>query len=206
MSSNIVFGEVDWNSGDTGKEKRNDWMRLSEGENVVRVMGNPIQFYVHWVQTPDGGRRKVVSPVDCPSLVTRLEDSGYRRQAKWIIKVLDRSDDTFKVLEVGSQIYNGIRGLYNNPRWGKVTGYDLSVNRGPKGSQPLYSVTPNPKEKLDASFKGKFNEFNESIDITKLIAPNTAEQVCEIMNWNLSEFTSASTETATDEDFEFDFE
>ena len=208
MSKNLTFGEIDWNSGDTGSgEKKNLYMRLTEGENVVRIMGNPIQFYVHWVTTPDGSKRKVVSPINSPSLVTRLEDSGFRRQAKWMIKVLDRSDDDFKVLEVRSQIYNGVRALYNNPKWGKVTAYDLSVMRGPKGSQPLYSVTPNPKEKLDSSFKSKFQEFNESLDMEKLIAPATVEFVCETMGWDTNKYQSESSkEAATDEDFDFDFE
>ncbi len=208
MSKNLTFGEIDWNSGDTGSgEKKNLYMRLTEGENVVRIMGNPIQFYVHWVTTPDGSKRKVVSPINSPSLVTRLEDSGFRRQAKWMIKVLDRADDEFKVLEVGSQIYNGVRALYNNPKWGKVTSYDLSVNRGPKGSQPLYSVTPNPKEKLDSSFKAKFQEFNEGLDMEKLIAPATIEFVCETMGWDANKYQSATDkDTATDEDFDFDFE
>jgi len=208
MSSDIVFGEIDWNSGDTGTERKSDWMKLKEGENVVRIMGNPIQFYVHWVQTSTGNK-KVVSPVGCPALVNRLVDSGFRRQAKWLIKVLDRTDDTFKVVEVGSQIYNGVRALYNNPRWGKVTAYDVSINRGPKGSQPLYNVTPNPKESLDASFKPKFVDFNKSMDVAKLTAPATVSDVCELLGWNVGDFvsnTQTSSDQAGDEDFEFDFE
>ena len=134
--SNMVFGEVDWNSADSGTTKSN-FMRLEEGENTVRVMGNPVQFYIHWVVAPDGSRRKINSPVDSPELVRRLEDAGFKRQARWLVKVLDRSDDEFRVLEVGPQIYNGIKSLYNNSRWGKVTQYDLTINKGPKGTQPL---------------------------------------------------------------------
>lgn len=208
MASDIVFGEVDWNSGDTGtQEKRDLFMRLQEGENEIRVMGNPIQFYVHWLNRPDGSKRKIVSPVDNSSIVTRLEDSGFKRQAKWLIKVLDRSDNEFKMLEVGSQIYNGIRALYNNPKWGKVTAYDISVVRGPKGSQPLYNVTPNPKEKLNTDFKEKFDRFNENLDLSKLITPATTQEVCDLMNWDSSKYGSTKQkDTATDDDFDFDFE
>ena len=208
MSKNIVFGEIDWNSADVGsgqKEQKDLYMRLSEGENLVRIMGNPIQYYVHWVQLPDGSKRKINSPVESPSLVARLEDAGFKRQSKWLIKVLDREDDTFKFMEVGSQIFNGIKALYNNAKWGKVTNYDVSVVRGPKGSQPLYSVTPNPKEKLDSTYKEKFDAFNQEISIEKLIAPATAEKVCEIMGWNSSDYKSSQKDTASDDDFDFDF-
>jgi hypothetical protein len=124
--------------------------------------------------------------------------------------VLDRGDDTFKLLEIGSQIYNGIRGLYNHPKWGKVTQYDISVGRGPKGSQPLYNVTPNPKEALDGSFKDKFVEFNDRVNLDKLITPSTAEDVVEVMGWTLDSATTPTTGgTGTEtvgEDFEFSFD
>jgi hypothetical protein len=202
--SDMVFGEVDWNSADSGTTKSN-FMRLEEGENLVRVMGNPVQFYIHWVVTPDGSRRKVNSPVDSPELIRRLEDAGFKRQARWLVKVLDRTDDEFRVLEVGPQIYNGIKSLYNNSRWGKVTQYDLSINKGPKGTQPLYGVTPNPKEALSGDFKTKFVEFNDRVDVDKVITPATASEVCEVMGWSVSEATTVS-EAASDEDFNFDFE
>jgi hypothetical protein len=205
--ADMVFGEVDWNSADSDTSQKSDFVRLAEGENVVRVMGNPVQFYIHWVTTPDGAKSKINSPANNPELVRRLEDSGFKRQARWLVKVLDRTDDEFRLLEVGPQIYNGIKSLYNNSRWGKVTAYDLTLNRGPKGQQPLYSVTPNPKEPLSGDFKVKFVEFNDRINLEKLIAPSTADAVATKMGWSLTETTTGNTtKTATDEDFNFDFE
>lgn len=204
--SSMVFGEVDWNAADSGSTK-SDFMRLEEGENTVRVMGNPVQFYIHWVVTPDGARRKVNSPVGSPDLVRRLEDSGFKRQPRWLIKVLDRNDDTFRLLEVGPQIYNAIKALYNNSRWGKVTAYDVTINKGPKGTQPLYSVTPNPKEALSADFKSRFMEFNDRVNMEKLIQPSTAETVCETMGWSAADAATPSSDAVADDgDFDFDFE
>ena len=202
--SGMVFGEVDWNSADSGG--KSDFMRLEDGENLVRVMGNPVQFYVHWVTTPDGGKRKINSPVDTPELVRRLEDVGFRRQARWLIKVLDRTDDEFRILEVGPQIYNGIKALYNNARWGKVTAYDVSVNKGPKGSQPLYSITPNPKEPLASDMKDSFVAFNDRVNVEKLITPSTAAEVCDVLGWDSGEYSGGSMEVAAEDDFDFDFE
>lgn len=202
--SKIVFGEVDWNSGDTGAPK-NDYMKLEEGENVVRIMGNPTQFYIHWLTTQDGAKKKIVSPIDSMALVGRLQDAGFKRQTRWIVKVLDRKDETFKVLEVGSQIYNGIRGLFNNPKWGKVTDYDVSIMRGPKGSQPLYSVQPNPKEKIDPTLKGKFTEFNSRVDISKMTRPAETSNVCELLGWDTAQFQETkSADSFTDDEFDFD--
>lgn len=208
----FVFGEIDWNSGATptgGGGRASDFMRLVEGENVVRVMGNPTQYFVHWVTTADGSTRKINSPIDDADLVRRLEDEGYRRQARWIVKVLDRTDDTFKLLEIGSQIYNGIRALFNHPKWGKVTQYDLSVNRGPKGSQPLYNVNPNPKEALPATFKQSYLDFNDRVNLEKIITPSSSATINEMMGWTSATVAPSTTEQVdqvAEDSFEFDFE
>ncbi len=213
--SKMIVGEIDWNSGDTGGGAiKNSFMRLSEGENTVRIMGDPTQYYVHWVQVPGGPLRKINSPIDSAKLVQKLEDAGFRRQARWLIKVLDRSDNQFKLLEIGGQIYNGIRALFNNKSWGKVTNYDISITRGPKGAQPLYSLTPNPKEPLDPSFRDAYIAFNDKINIEKFIGATPVAEVCKMLNWSASEFGAPagteSTEAASDSDdsdeFEFNFQ
>jgi hypothetical protein len=163
------FGEVDWNSADSSSGK-SDFMRIEDGENTVRIMGNPIQFYIHWVVGPDGTKKKFNSPADNAQMIRRLEDSGFKRSARWFIKVLDRKDNKFKALEIGPQIYNSIKSLYNNQRWGKVTAYDVTITKAPKGTQPLYSVTPNPKEALPSELKAQFQEFNDRLNLDKLIA------------------------------------
>lgn len=203
--SDIKFGEVDWNDGDAGTTSRKtDFMRLSEGPNVVRVMGNPIQSYIHWVELPDGSKRKINSPVDSPELVQKLEDAGFKRKPSWVVKVLDRSDNKFKLLEIGSQIYNGVKALFNNPKWGKVTLYDITITRGPKGSQPLYSVTPDPKEPLDNSLKEKFMKFNDELNVDRLVSPSDPAWVCELLGWDV--VGGSSLEDDDDGTFEYDFE
>ncbi len=182
--SELVFGEVDWNSADSAAPGGNrvEFMRLSEGANVVRVLSNPLQFYVNWVTLPDGRKRKINSP-DSTELVRKLEDGGFKRQTRWIVKVLDRKDNQFKLLEIGSQIFNSIKSLYNNPKWGKVNAYDVTINRGPKGTQPLYSVQPDPKEPLDASLRDSFQQFNDTLNLERLLSPSDPKYVCELLGW-----------------------
>jgi hypothetical protein len=202
--SSMVFGEVDWNAADSGG--KSDFMRLEEGESLVRVMGNPVQFYVHWLTAPDGSKRKVNSPLETPELVRRLEDVGFKRQARWFLKVLNCAANEFQLLEIGPQIYNGVKALNNNSRWGKVSGYDISITKGPKGSQPLYGVTPNPKEALQADLKDAFVAFNDRVNLEKLITPAECSDICDIMGWDASEYNSgAATESAEEKDFNFDF-
>jgi len=186
--SKVVFGEIDWNSGDVsdGSSQRNDFMRLEQGKSRVRVMGNPVQFYIHWLDTPDGKKRKVNSPISDANLVRRLGDAGFGRKARWMVKVLDRADGQFKLLEIGSQIFNGIKNLYLDEDWGPVTTYDVTIDRGSPGQQPLYRVTPRPKSDLEASFKDAYESFNDRMDVSKLTQPAEPDSVRELMGWSES--------------------
>ncbi len=208
--SDITFGEIDWNSGDTGSGgAKTQFMRLEQGTSTVRVMGNPHQYYIHWIEMPDGSRKKLNCPVGDSDLLKRLEDAGHKRKPRWLIKVLDREDNTFKLLEIGSQIYNGVRSLFNNPKWGKVTEYDIDITRGKPGTNPLYSVTPNPKEKLDASFKQAYLEFDNSVNIDTITKPATAEEVNRILGADTSGGSSnsgSSKSSSKNDNFEFSFD
>ena len=114
-----------------------------------------------------------------------------KTQTKWAVRVFDRDSNSFKVLEFGTQILNGIRTLHSNKRWGNVTSYDITVIRGPKGQNPLYSVAPNPKEKLDSSTMSEFTQFCETVDMDRVVRPTAAEKVCEIMGWSMNQDSNA---------------
>jgi hypothetical protein len=205
--SKVVFGEIDWNAGDVsdGQGGKTDFMRLEQGKSRIRVMGNPTQFYIHWVDTPDGKKRKVNSPIGDPTVVRKLEDAGFKRRARWMVKVLDRADGSFKLLEIGSQIYNGIKNLYLDEDWGPVTQYDVTVDRGTPGSQPLYRVTPRPKSPLEGTFKDAYESFNDRVNLTKLTQPAEPDTVRELMGWSADAPAASVTLTDTDEDL-FNFE
>jgi hypothetical protein len=202
--SKTTYGEIDWNSADIGGGgNRTKYLQLKNvGSYNVRVMGNPIQFYCHWVETDGGKKKKINSPSDNPALVAKLEAAGFKRQTGWMVRVLDREDGEFKLLEIGQQIYNGIRDLYNNKAWGKVTAYDITITRRPKGSQPLYTVTPNPKEPLEGKYKDSFMEFEKNLNIDKLVSPTPVPTICEIMGWRVSEFQNEAEDNFAEEEEE----
>lgn len=207
--SDITYGEIDWNSGDTGGGGgKTQFMRLEQGTATVRIMGNPHQYYIHWIDMPDGSRKKLNCPIGDADLLKRLEGAGHSRKPRWLVKVLDREDNTFKLLEIGSQIYNGIRSLFNNPKWGKVTEYDIDITRGKPGTNPLYSVTPNPKEKLDASFKQAYLDFDSSVNIDMITKPATAEEVNRVLGSEAPSTQSAGQKSApkSEASFEFNFD
>lgn len=117
--STFTVGEINWDEGDVKEGgPKTEFLKIDANSKArVRIMGNPNQYYIHWVDTKEGKKRKINSPIQDPALVRRLEEMGFKKSARWIVKVLDRSDEKFKLLEIGSQIYANIKALYEDEDW-----------------------------------------------------------------------------------------
>jgi len=215
----VKYGQLSsWDDGNVSVQK--DFMNLAEGSNHVRVITNPYQFVVHWVKDSTGANRKIRCAVkNCP-LCKKLVKNQYR----WYIGVLDRKSGQPKILEISQQIYKGIKSYISNPEWnefieydwGKVMAYDLDIQRGPKGTNPLYTVMGSPRRRpLSDDEVAVAKEFFARVDISKFTTPPKPEEVLEKMGGQVSESTfEARTENVVrggnsakpeikDEDFDF---
>ena len=170
-----VVGKLDnWDDADLGGT---DFMNLDEGSNPVRVITSPYQFYIHWSKDATGANRKVRCALDgCP-----LCQQGERAVARWIVGVMNRKTGKAAIVEIGPQIFKQMHALAKNPKWGDPRKYDLDVKRQPKGSQPLYIVTPEPKEPISDEEKGVIKEFLARVDFVKISASSTPDDVREKM-------------------------
>lgn len=215
MSKEI--GEIDWNAADMPTSKgKNQFMKLVQGNSVVRIMTNPYQYYCTWLVLPDGSKRKINSPNNDPALLQRLEAGGFPRKPSWFLKVLDRTDadeskHEFKILEIGKQIYDGVLACVSNKRYGKVTGYDIEITRGAPGQMPLYKVMPLPPEALDSNLKAKFAAFNESVNLEKLASPMPSAEIEKLLGWSPTQSDDGHSKSAGEKGgkaktMEYDFE
>lgn len=208
--SQVKFGELaSWEEAEVSTT--NDFMNLKEGNNVVRVFTNPYQFFVAWLKDASGVNRKIRSAVEnCP-----LVKAGHRLQTRWYIGVLDRNSGQPKVLEVSSQIFTAIKNYVSDPDWGDITQYDINIKRGPKGSQPLYTVLPKKPRPFTDEEKAQIATFRERVDIAKFTQPPTPAEVAEklaALGGDEPPRVAVGTQTApatgvkptlTDEDFDF---
>ena len=201
-----VVGELDdWGDADLGG---NDFMKLEEGNNVVRIFTKPYQFYTVWTADATGKQRKIRSAVENCPLVQR----GDKPSARWYVGVLDRRNGARpSILEVGPQIFKQILGLRKKATWGDPRAYDIDIERQPKGSQPLYIVSPEPKVVLTNEEKAGIREFLSRVDLVKMTESPTPEEVREQIGISeepdvqvdndFDNFESGSTED--DDDFNF---
>ena len=153
-----IFGEISWSDdifGGGGGEKKNTkdlFLRLGEGSNEVRLVTQPFQYLVHKFKREDDkgyGQKISCSAVhgSCP-----LCDTGDKAKARWLIGVISRKTNTYKVLDISFAVFSQIRKLAGNAKWGDPGKYDIDIvvdkNGGATG---YYTVQPIPKEPLSAS-------------------------------------------------------
>ena len=195
---NLTFGEVNWDSADTSSGSntpRIPFLIMKEpGEYNIRIVSKPFQYYHHWVSDISGVQRKVnctANEATCPVCKTGTKES--KAKAHWLFKIIDRDDSAkekkvvVKVLDCGSQISNAIADYNKNKTWGPVSGYDLTIKRGPKGRNPLYTVSPNPKQPLTEEEKNAVRATMDAesavyIDLKKIGNPWTPEKINAVIN------------------------
>lgn len=215
--SQITIGEVSWEDvqvpGGGRGDGESDFMQLDLGDNRGRVLSNPQQFAAHWVVDETGKNRKVnCATSGCP--VCQRGQDGDKPQARWLIKFLSRKDSKVKLLEIGSQILKGLKILVNNPDWGAVSEYDVNIVRGPKGAQPLYTVTPGRRVPLTTEEKQALSTFNERVEISRFVEAPTPADVAKKLGWAAPEdkvvsndfSSSGKTAPAKKPPMSFDFE
>ena len=155
-----TFGEISWSDdvtfADGGEKKsagKDAWLRLEEGSNVVRLLTQPHQYLVHKGIKKDGekgyGTKVYCSAIhgSCP-----LCSLGLKASARWLLGVIDRKTNSYKILDVSYQVFSSMRKYARKVDvWGDPTKYDLDIivdkTGGPSG---YYTVQPIPHKALTA--------------------------------------------------------
>jgi len=214
-------GAVEWGANQSGSsldpEKKIPFLEMKEFDKSykVRVVSDqPFVYHCHWVENKEGKKLKVNCTLDdtCPVIdeKTRSRCAGSYAQTRYYVKVLDRKDGTIKVLDCGSQIFNQIAEFLQNEDWGHPKDFDISIKKGPRGANPLYSLSPSPKKPLTDEEKSLVLNSNDPdhedfIDLETRCQPLTADVISKLMNGEQLESAqrpragrTASSETTTE--------
>lgn len=220
--SNLTFGEVNWDNIDTGSANQGGpripfLVMKDPGSYQIRIVSKPFQYYHHWVNDISGAQKKVNCTADestCP--ICKLGGKDNRAKPHWLFKVVDRTESAkegkpvIKVLDCGSQVLTAISDLNRDANWGKVSGYDITIKRGPKGRNPLYTVHPCPKTTLTAAEISaiKATDIVEGptfIDLPKIGKPWSPERINGVINGTGAGGSDGKTGTTpANDDYGFD--
>lgn len=178
-----TFGEVDWNTdvfpGDNkGKTNSKDlFLRLDEGPNEIRILTQPHQYLVHKYKKEGDtgfGQKVQCSAIhgSCPLCAT-----GDKAKPRWLLGVISRKTNSYKILDISFAVFSQIRKLNKNPKFGDPTKYDINIEVDKNGGATgYYSVQAYSKEPLSAADQ----VIKDSIDFDDLkrrVTPPTPDKV-----------------------------
>lgn len=194
------IGEAGWDEEHVSTQerppsdrKRIPFLRMENNKSYkVRIISKPYRYYYKWARKADGKQVKLNSSLteDCP-----LCADGEEPQVGWYAKALHRDPDAGvvpAVLDFGKQIMKGIKAYQKNPDFGEnVHLYDLTITKGPKGSQPLYTVQASPPKPLSDGDKAVAKTINKKeidgkenpdyIDLEERCKPLKVETIRKIL-------------------------
>ncbi len=167
------YGEVSWsdNSADSGSSEKlgkDAFMRLEKGQNVVRLVTPPFAYQQHRYKAegdPGFGTRLPCSKAlhkACP-----VCDLGDKPKQRYYIGIIDRKSQSYKILDLGAQVFRAIKSLAQDDDWGDPIQYDIDIKVNPDGGpSAYYTVVPRPKKPMSAADLKLKEDAN--LDVLKL--------------------------------------
>lgn len=188
------YGLVTWDSVEfSNKPNRSrhsdDFIRLQSGSNVLRLVTRPFQYNFHkWKADPEdkgyGAKIKCSMAKDgrCPLCELDDSDPGSRVKRRWYVGVIERKTQSYKILDMSSTVFQAIKKLTQNEKWGDPGNYDIDISVDKNaGATGYYTVLPEPKEPLsDADIEIRKNQVDTDL-LMKLCEPWTYDRVLEKM-------------------------
>jgi len=140
----------------------NKYFKLRDGENRFRVLSSAIVGMEYW-KTVDGGRKPIRKRQGENIEVSELEvdKNGELQKAKhfWSFVAYNYQDKAIQILELTQKtIQQAITAYVKNPKWGDPKEYDIIITRAGEGFDTVYTVTVDPKEKLDGGIEQLYKD------------------------------------------------
>ena len=177
----VSWDELNTSNSSSKKDFKNYFLKLKNGDNIVRLLTKPFEFQVHQYKPhkdDEGYGKRIMS---CAPAYGEAADPliaiGVKPKRKWLVGVIDRSTSTYKVLEIGAGVLKSIQNLFRDEDWGDPIQYDVNI-KVDKSAAPAsyYTVNPKPKKPLSAADV----ELKQEVDLDDLkrrTSPPTPEEM-----------------------------
>ena len=149
------FGLVNWDSvefrprGANTAHKRDEFISLQSGSNVLRIVTRPFQYIHHKWKEP--GERGYGNKIMCSAYhgSCPLCTKGDKAKRRWYVGVIDRKTQSYKILDMSPAVFQAVQKLTRNELWGDPGNYDIDiVVDKDAGATGYYTIMPMPKSPL----------------------------------------------------------
>ena len=118
-----------------------NYFRYEDGENTIRILSSAITGFEYFnrdnkpVRSKDGFE-------DTPS---DIKDGGKVKEF-WAFVIWNYKEEKMQIMEITQKtIMAQVLALINNPKWGDVKSFDITINKSGKSLETQYSIMPSPK-------------------------------------------------------------
>jgi len=152
---------------------QSNYMDFDEGDNTFRVLDSAVLGYEYWVDKNVDGQMKPrpirVKEFDSIPLgdVNTNKYGNLNFSFFWAFPVYNFDAQRIQILTIKQKtIRRVMEKNIKNPKWGDPTTYNFVVTREKDDSgKTVYSVTTEPKEKLDKSILDKFADMKLDMQV-----------------------------------------
>lgn len=163
---NDFFPQTDYSIPTTS-----NYMKFKEGDNTFRALSSAVVGYEYWRKNKEGKDEPVRSREMWDEMPRDIKYNPDGTPTKinhfWAFVVYNYADKRIQILEITQKgIMKYMMSLVENPKWGKPTGYDLTVNRTGSGFDTEYTTVANPHCAVDSDVAEAY--AHKKIDLSKL--------------------------------------
>lgn len=188
------MGAIDWASLSTPTPKsggkKTDFVKFEDGNTyTVRPVGKGVQFCKIFVRTPNGNRSICVDiehKDEAAKIISAKTGNEVKPQERYAINVIDRSDNSIRVMEGGSQIFKplAIWAKGNNTAPGGNAGGDWLITvEGKGGANNIrrYSASFLRPVPLSADELVRVKDKKELFDLEKIFKSVPIQDVIKVL-------------------------
>lgn len=129
----------------------------------IRILQRFIHGWEVWCR--DGKPHRAATRDALPLESEWRIENGKRDEPKpfWVSAVWNHAKGRVQVFSfTQGTIYNQLKSLLDNKRWGPLDAYDVTIQVKGEGLETEYNVTPNPKEPLPEAVKQEWAALSAS--------------------------------------------
>ena len=147
----------------------NNYFKFQAGENIFRILSNPIIGWEWWTDSTDNEGKQTRKPNRVHDYegvpVSAVDADGRGVKHFWAMIVWNYQDKKVQILEITQKgIQRAIQGLERSKGWGDPKNYDISVTKTGEKLETEYSVMPIPPKHLANEIKAAFNKTTINLE------------------------------------------
>lgn len=194
-------GEIDWNDDalkvSDGKGKGKDqFLKLKNGSNLVRVLTLPHQYYQHKYKIE--GDKGYGYRINCSAKhgFCPVCAKGDKPKKRYLFGVIDRTTNAYKIMDVSWAVLSGIQTYAQDEDWGPTEQYDFDIIVNPQGG-PMgwYKAVAKPKRPMSAQDLLIKEQQMDLADLERRCQPPEPSKVEERLSSLMEEFVKGGNDT-----------